>query len=136
MRRLFHGRSLWASRCRLNPDSDDQIYDNLPNSLQRLSLRSCPHHCFQNWQPREHRFSSSPIPPALELSYLFQRCNTPLLDTLQIDYVEEGTGPGALRLLPMLFPALITLEVNRFRDANGRDFSIVRSSLPSYFLHS
>ncbi|KAI1797422.1 hypothetical protein LXA43DRAFT_877615 [Ganoderma leucocontextum] len=116
------------------PDPDDQIYDNLPNSLRRLSLRCCPHHCLQRWQPYEHRYWSSPILSASELSHILRRCNKPLLDALRIDYVEGGTDPGVLRQLPTLFPALTTLEVNRFREPDGSDVSIVRLCLLFCFL--
>ncbi len=74
-------------------------------------------------------FSSSPIPSAPELSHILRRCNTPHLDALRIDYVEAGTGPGVLRELPTLFPALTTLEVNRSREPDCGDVSIVRPFL-------
>ena len=108
------------------PDPDDQIYNHLPDSIRRLSLRCCPHHCFHCWQSYEPKRWSSPILSASELLHILQRCNTPLLDALRIDYVEEGTGPGVLQQLPALFPVLTTLEVNRFRERGGRDASIVR----------
>ncbi|KAM5544547.1 hypothetical protein V8D89_001445 [Ganoderma adspersum] len=123
------------------PDPDDQIYDHLQDSIRRLSLRCCPHHCFHCWQSYEPKRWSSLILSASELSHILQRCNTPLLDALRIDYVEEGTGPGALQQLPALFPALTTLEVNRFRERGGRDASIVRRCVqdigePSRFARS
>ncbi|KAI1792126.1 hypothetical protein LXA43DRAFT_888051 [Ganoderma leucocontextum] len=110
------------------PDPHDAIYDNLPQTLRRLSLRCCPHHCLQHWDPNHSvpwRWHS-PILSASELIHILRRCNTPSLDHFQVEYVADSADPDVLSTMAFAFPVLRSLEMSRFKEPGGNDVSIVR----------
>ena len=106
------------------PTPDDQIYDFLPQSLHRLSLRCCPHHCVREQvdSPVWH----SPIISASEMLQVLSRSPLPHLDHLQLEYRADDADASLLRCLTAAFPGLLTLEVHRFRIEGVDDIPVVR----------
>lgn len=136
---LSHGHSVPSALSKLAklsilfPDPGDAMYDNLPKSLQHLSLRCCPHHCVQQWAHNQvpPRHWHSPILSVSKLIHILQQCNTPYLDHLQVEYITDSTDPEVLPTIASAFPVLRSLELSRFREPGGSDVSIVHHSLRS-----
>ncbi len=122
------------------PNPDDTIYDNLPETLRRLSLRCCPHHCVQQWELNDSlilRRWNSPILSASELTQILRRCRTPSLDHLQVEYVADDEDTDAALVISTMasaFPVLRSLEMSQFRQPGGNDVSIVRPQPASLLL--
>ena len=106
------------------PTPDDQIYAFLPQSLRRLSLRCCPHHCMREQVDRP--VWHSPILSASEMLQVLSRSPLPHLNHLQLEYLADDVDASLLRYLTAAFPGLLTLEVHRFRPEGVDDVPVVR----------
>ncbi|KAI0641500.1 hypothetical protein C8Q79DRAFT_1014426 [Trametes meyenii] len=110
------------------PHPNDELYAHLPRGLRTLSLRSLPHY----WQ---HRIGwswgsramgqimrrlgwSYPIPTASEALSILQRCRTPGLSQLQLEYRIDDEETALLRTIAHAFPGLAHLEIARYVDGH------------------
>ena len=117
------------------PPPEDQIYAFLPESLRRLSLRCCPHHCVRERVDRP--VWHSPILSASEMLQILSRSPLPHLDHLQLEYLADDADGPLLRHVTTAFPGLLTLEVHRFRPEGVDEIPVVRwifffSSRPAF----
>ena len=106
------------------PTPDDQIYDFLPQSLRRLSLQCCPHHCVR--ERVDNPLWYSPILSASEMLQVLSRSPLPHLDHLQLEYLADDTDGSLLRYLTAAVPRLLTLEIHRFRPEGVVDIPVLR----------
>ncbi|PIL36449.1 hypothetical protein GSI_00138 [Ganoderma sinense ZZ0214-1] len=107
-----------------HPDADDDIYAHLPPTLRGLALRSWPHFCVQikndnEYPPRDLRWSF-PMANASSILRILQRCGTPDLRTLELEYEvdEPGVDAELLQYVAASFPRLRTLELHRYRNGD------------------
>ncbi|PIL36454.1 hypothetical protein GSI_00143 [Ganoderma sinense ZZ0214-1] len=107
-----------------HPDADDEIYAHLPPTLRGLALRSWPHFCVQiknnrKYPPRDLRWCF-PMASASGVLRILQRCGTPGLRTLELEYEvdEPGVDAELLQYVAASFPRLHTLELHRYRNGD------------------
>ncbi|KAI0676240.1 hypothetical protein C8Q78DRAFT_5783 [Trametes maxima] len=108
------------------PHPNDELYVHLPRDLRTLSLRSLPHYWHRrigcSWGSRAmgqmmRRFGwSYPIPTASEALCILQRCRTPGLSQLQLEYRVDDEEIALLRTIVHTFPELDHLEIARYAD--------------------
>ncbi|KAI0641649.1 hypothetical protein C8Q79DRAFT_284088 [Trametes meyenii] len=116
------------------PDPADKIYSHMPSTLQRLSLRCWPrHYIHQHRHDRktiEDRLGwMSPILRSSELCTILQRCETPKLQELEIEYEEDADDLALLQSIPFLFPNLTSLTVIRYRGTDVSDVPVSQIAL-------
>ncbi|KAI0696489.1 hypothetical protein C8T65DRAFT_516121, partial [Cerioporus squamosus] len=102
-----------------HPDPEDEIYAHLPPTMQTLMLRSWPHQCIRSWQkvnydPDTLRPYRPPPSPSTMLRVL-QRCYTPHLCMLGVEYYSDYAEFSLLSHIASNFPLLTTLELHRYR---------------------
>ncbi|KAI0350390.1 hypothetical protein OH77DRAFT_1076451 [Trametes cingulata] len=105
------------------PHPDDQIYSHLPPSVSALRLCCWPrHYIHQSWP--ELRTSAvlrwdSPVLGASELQRILQRCASPHLYELDIEYKCDGEEMRLLAVLPRAFPYLTSFTLYRYRMSDA-----------------
>ncbi|TBU53111.1 hypothetical protein BD310DRAFT_994245 [Dichomitus squalens] len=115
------------------PESSDKIYTNLPFSLSSLALRSWPHQCIQAQMQAVSRYLGDqircPLSSASNLFDVIRSCDTPYLNTLEVEYKEDMKEGSLLRLIAVKFPRLTTLEIHRYRTERSDNISLVSRSV-------
>lgn len=97
------------------PADDDQIYENLPVTLRKLTLQCFPH-ITSNFHRSGAEGVSEPIHSS-DLLRILRRCDLPLLRGLELEYREDEADDELLRHIGVAFPALRQLKVRRYRHA-------------------
>ena len=113
-----------------NPLPHDDLWAHLPRTIHTLSLCSCPPYTHRGWHARhtpgvyhtpQYKF---PLLSATELLSILQRCQTPYVKTLEIEYRADHSEPALLQYVASSYPDMATLQVRRYR-ANARGSIVV-----------
>lgn len=97
------------------PADDDQIYENLPATLRKLTLQCFPH--ITSILRRSGAEGVSGPLHSSDLLRILRRCDLPLLRGLELEYREDEADDELLRYLGVAFPALRQLKMRRYRHA-------------------
>lgn len=130
---------LWSNLDQLkisSPDPQDGIYDHLPSTLRRLSLRYWPHFCAQQSlydDKLRYRSVSEPqydsILDSSAVLSILRRCDIPELDYLELEYQADDDDDALWQYITSAFPRLTRLTIHRLRSARDkeqqRDVSVV-----------
>ncbi|TFK93791.1 hypothetical protein K466DRAFT_59188 [Polyporus arcularius HHB13444] len=116
-----------------HPDPEDEIYAHLPPTMRTLMLRAWPHQCIRRWQEvnyepnrlRLHR----PLPSPSILLRVLQRCDTPHLRMLGVEYFTDHAELPLLSHIASNFPRLTTLEFHRYRPHGDADIPVTLPEL-------
>ncbi len=126
-----------------HPGATDEIYTHLPPSLRTLALRSWPHECIRLHEQSQVHLTPSrlegwncrlwkyPLSTPRNLAQILQKCDVPLLRSLELEYRANVEESQLLRLLGEKFRHLTTLEIHRFRSEGSKDVPVV--SRPTSF---
>ena len=109
-----------------SPVADDSIYDNLPKTLQSLSLRYWKHlwyYQYYLWEPGPWDTSQFAVhdPPyesmmhASTLLGILRRCRLPELQRLEVEYIEDEDEEDLLAHPTTSFPRLTYLKLQRYQ---------------------
>ncbi|RPD54344.1 hypothetical protein L227DRAFT_657668 [Lentinus tigrinus ALCF2SS1-6] len=120
-----------------HPDPDDELYAHLPRALHTLMLQTWPHQCIRRWQevnyePKDLRPCRPPASPSVLLRIL-QRCLSPHLRVLGVEYCADHGEASLLSCIAENFALLTTLELHRYLRNGDTDvpvLDIARSLAP------
>ncbi|RDX46250.1 hypothetical protein OH76DRAFT_1465503 [Lentinus brumalis] len=117
-----------------HPDPEDEIYAHLPPTLRTLMLQSWPHQCIRRWQevnyePDRLRSYSPPISSSTLLRVL-QRCDSPDLRMLGVEYCSDYTEVSLLSHIASNFPRLTALEFHRYRPNGDAEIPVLDIARP------
>ncbi|KAL7280760.1 hypothetical protein ACG7TL_005704 [Trametes sanguinea] len=114
------------------PDPKDRFFSNLPQSLQKLSLRCLPRHYLYNYdherQVMDENGWRSSIPTSSELLMVLENLPSEDVGELEIEYIEDDGDEKLLRSLSRLFPALtaLTRTLLRYRRRGETHVAVER----------
>lgn len=107
-----------------NPHPDDELYEQLPDSLQELTIRCFPRHYIATERDREGAFMGhfgweSSLPTSADMLHILRRCRTSLrrLRHLDIEFEESGEDVQLLRHIAATFPTLAFLQFLRYHKS-------------------
>ena len=120
-----------------HPDPADEIYAHVSSSLRTLSLRAWPHECIRlhdlkrihqspsrlgGWK---NRWWNYPLSTPRHLSQVLQKCDAPLLRSLELEYRADTEELKLLQCVGAKFQHLTMLEIHRIRSEGGKDILVV-----------
>ncbi|KAI0768244.1 hypothetical protein BD413DRAFT_133032 [Trametes elegans] len=101
------------------PQPDDKVYAALPYSLRCLSLRYYPHLSTHQWTLRDERVWREwqwPLLGSSDVLRILRACDLPVLEHLELEYVENDADDDLLRFLGSAFaPTMTSLTIRRYR---------------------
>lgn len=112
-----------------NPHPDDELYANLPDSLQELSIRCYPRHYVLECPETEefdvmemNRWGSSLLTSA-EMLRVLRRCGVSLtrLRHLEVELAASSEDIGLFRHIAAAFPSLAFLQILRYCTDTAQD---------------
>ncbi|KAI0768242.1 hypothetical protein BD413DRAFT_133012 [Trametes elegans] len=106
------------------PQADDKIYASLPYVLRRLSLRYYPHLSTELWMFRldpPTRIWQWPLLGSSDVLRILRACHLPMLDDLELEYVENDADEDLLRHLSVALSTITSLKIRRYRREGATD---------------
>ncbi|OJT12155.1 hypothetical protein TRAPUB_11304 [Trametes pubescens] len=112
-----------------NPHPDDELYANVPDSLQELTIRCYPRYYVpdgpetqESMAMKMNRWGSSPLTSA-EMLRVLRRCGVSLvrLRHLEVELAASSEDIGLLRYIAAAFPSLAFLQILRYCTDTAQD---------------